>query len=184
MSNMSRNAMPPDCSPAIQPIHIGHVGLEFSNLAERKYGTDFTTMSSLMIRRDTGLLSTNDHCSISDLAVIRSRLASIKHIILILSGKGGVGKSTVTAMLAQVLSLTNSVAVLDVDICGPSQPTMMGVEGEQVSLVDALVANASGKATKVTSRASSMVMQSCISLSGRLRKIDEVVFSAGGEADT
>ncbi|XP_003741901.1 cytosolic Fe-S cluster assembly factor nubp1 [Galendromus occidentalis] len=67
-----------------------------------------------------------------DLAVIRSRLASVKKIILILSGKGGVGKSTVTSMLAQVLSLDRSVAVLDVDICGPSQPTMMGVEGEQV----------------------------------------------------
>ena len=52
----------------------------------------------------------------------------------VLSGKGGVGKSTVSAQLARGLATNEdlSVALLDIDICGPSIPTIMGVEGEQV----------------------------------------------------
>lgn len=71
---------------------------------------------------------------VSDLFTIRDRFADVKRKILVLSGKGGVGKSTVTAMLAHGLSADNNnmVAVVDVDICGPSLPTVMGVEGEQV----------------------------------------------------
>lgn len=51
-----------------------------------------------------------------------------------LSGKGGVGKSTLTTSLARALAAdsTKQVAVLDVDICGPSQPRMLGVEDETV----------------------------------------------------
>ena len=51
-----------------------------------------------------------------------------------MSGKGGVGKSTVTATLARCLALNGatSVGVLDIDICGPSQPRMMGCEGEGI----------------------------------------------------
>lgn len=51
-----------------------------------------------------------------------------------LSGKGGVGKSTVSAQLSRGLALNEdvSVALLDIDICGPSIPTIMGVAGEQV----------------------------------------------------
>lgn len=50
-----------------------------------------------------------------------------------LSGKGGVGKSTVTCMLARALARrSKNVSVLDVDICGPSTPRVLGVEGEQV----------------------------------------------------
>uniref|UniRef100_A0A915IYV6 Cytosolic Fe-S cluster assembly factor NUBP1 homolog n=1 Tax=Romanomermis culicivorax TaxID=13658 RepID=A0A915IYV6_ROMCU len=63
---------------------------------------------------------------------IRQRLASVKHKIIVLSGKGGVGKSTFSAMLARSLSRYGPVALLDVDICGPSQPRMLGLEGEQV----------------------------------------------------
>ena len=80
-------------------------------------------------------------------------MAGVRHKILVLSGKGGVGKSTFTAHLAHGLatneerqvylslslslslsfSLTHSqVAVLDIDICGPSIPKLMGCEGEQV----------------------------------------------------
>lgn len=54
--------------------------------------------------------------------------------VLVLSGKGGVGKSTVTAMLARALAAdpAKEVAVVDVDICGPSLPRMFGTEGEEV----------------------------------------------------
>ncbi|CAH1272960.1 cytosolic Fe-S cluster assembly factor nubp1-B-like [Branchiostoma lanceolatum] len=65
---------------------------------------------------------------------IRERLSSVKHKLLVLSGKGGVGKSTVTAQLAFGLARheDTQVGVLDVDICGPSIPRVMGLEGEQV----------------------------------------------------
>lgn len=55
---------------------------------------------------------------------------AIAHTIAIASGKGGVGKSTVTANLAITLSRMGfRVGVLDADIYGPSQPKMLGVEG-------------------------------------------------------
>ena len=66
-------------------------------------------------------------------AVIAQRLANVKHKILVLSGKGGVGKSTFSAQMALGLAgMDRQVGLLDIDICGPSQPTMMGVAGESV----------------------------------------------------
>jgi len=56
-----------------------------------------------------------------------------KHIILVLSGKGGVGKSTVACQLALTLSNTGyKVGLLDVDLCGPSIPFVLGLEGKSV----------------------------------------------------
>ncbi|KAI6650967.1 hypothetical protein LOD99_5806 [Oopsacas minuta] len=58
---------------------------------------------------------------------------SIENIILVLSGKGGVGKSTVTTLLALQLSSEGyRVGVLDLDLCGPSLPKMMGLQGTEV----------------------------------------------------
>lgn len=54
---------------------------------------------------------------------------------MILSGKGGVGKSTVTSLISRAFAHFNpeqNFGVLDIDICGPSQPRMFGVLGEQV----------------------------------------------------
>ncbi|KAG0671725.1 cytosolic Fe-S cluster assembly factor cfd1 [Kluyveromyces marxianus] len=60
-------------------------------------------------------------------------LKGIKHIVLILSGKGGVGKSSVTTQTALTLCLKGfKVGVLDIDLTGPSLPRMFGMEKKQV----------------------------------------------------
>jgi ATP-binding protein involved in chromosome partitioning len=59
------------------------------------------------------------------------RLGAIKHIILILSGKGGVGKSSLTVNFAAALAQRNhSVGILDADINGPSVAEMTNVKGQ------------------------------------------------------
>jgi Mrp family chromosome partitioning ATPase len=60
-------------------------------------------------------------------------LKDIKHVVLVLSGKGGVGKSSVTTQLALSLSLQgHRVGVLDIDLTGPSIPRFFGIEGAKV----------------------------------------------------
>ncbi|KAF2090872.1 cytosolic Fe-S cluster assembling factor cfd1 [Saccharata proteae CBS 121410] len=60
-------------------------------------------------------------------------LENVKNIVLVLSGKGGVGKSSVTTQLALTLSLQgHSVGVLDIDLTGPSVPRFFGVEDSKV----------------------------------------------------
>jgi len=101
----------------------------------------------------------------TDVAEIAKRLANVRHKILVLSGKGGVGKSTFSCQLARALAhdpdkevhaatrarcttsaalgahcarpvlempCTHQVGLMDIDICGPSVPTIMGVAGEMV----------------------------------------------------
>jgi len=60
----------------------------------------------------------------------------ITHKILVLSGKGGVGKSTVAANLAVSLSLSGkSVGLLDIDIHGPSIPKLFNLEDEKLTVI-------------------------------------------------
>ncbi len=103
-----------------------------------------------------------------DLPIIKERMSRIKHKILIMSGKGGVGKSTFTAQLGWAFSSRFSghydviedaegteeedavkqagesedyttteeeekqVAIMDIDICGPSIPTILGLAGQSI----------------------------------------------------
>jgi ATP-binding protein involved in chromosome partitioning len=58
----------------------------------------------------------------------------VKDVVLVMSGKGGVGKSTVAANLALALSrMGKRVGLLDADMYGPSVPTMFGISGRPIS---------------------------------------------------
>jgi Mrp family chromosome partitioning ATPase len=71
-----------------------------------------------------------------DLPLIKQRMENVKHKVLVLSGKGGVGKSTFSSMLSWAFAEDNDaedeVGLMDLDICGPSMPRMMGTQGEQI----------------------------------------------------
>jgi len=68
------------------------------------------------------------------LPLVRERMTQVKRKILVLSGKGGVGKSTFAAQLGWAFASDPDVqtGILDVDICGPSIPTILGIASEQV----------------------------------------------------
>lgn len=64
--------------------------------------------------------------------LIKPKYGKIKHVVGVISGKGGVGKSTVTGVLAvQLRKLGYKVGVLDGDITGPSMPRFFGLEKEK-----------------------------------------------------
>ncbi len=61
----------------------------------------------------------------------------VKHVILVLSGKGGVGKSTVSVNLASALSAHGrTVGLLDLDIHGPNIPKMLGIEDQRPAVLE------------------------------------------------
>ena len=66
---------------------------------------------------------------------IEASMAKVKCKLLILSGKGGVGKSTLTANIAIALAIKygpETVGILDADITGPTVPKMLGIRGEKL----------------------------------------------------
>jgi ATP-binding protein involved in chromosome partitioning len=65
--------------------------------------------------------------------ILKERMQHIRHRIMVMSGKGGVGKSTVAVNLAMGLALEgNRVGILDADLHGPNIPKMLGLEREQI----------------------------------------------------
>jgi Mrp family chromosome partitioning ATPase len=66
---------------------------------------------------------------------LKDNLARIKHKLLVISGKGGVGKSTIAVNLAYGLAFSGKkVGILDIDIHGPSIAKMLGIEGRTLDL--------------------------------------------------
>src|SRR3972149_214218 len=68
---------------------------------------------------------------------IRERLSNVKHKIISIGGKGGVGKTLIAANLATALAMMGKkVGVLDQVFDGPCIPRMLGVEGKGMSFLD------------------------------------------------
>lgn len=72
-----------------------------------------------------------------DRMAIAKRMARIKNIVLVMSGKGGVGKTTVAVNLSIALAMSGkSVGLMDIDIHGPNVPKMIGVPKSRVYMED------------------------------------------------
>src|SRR2546426_6829236 len=66
---------------------------------------------------------------------VQERMAGIKHKLVVMSGKGGVGKSMTTVNLGLALArLGHKVGVLDVDLNGPCVPRMLGMHGQTLTI--------------------------------------------------
>jgi ATP-binding protein involved in chromosome partitioning len=75
---------------------------------------------------------TAHRCTLPE-ALARKAKIDVKHVILVLSGKGGVGKSTVSVNLAYALANHGrKVGLLDLDLHGPNIPKMLGLEGKRI----------------------------------------------------
>ena len=69
-----------------------------------------------------------------------NKMSNVKKVIGVVSGKGGVGKSLVTSMLAVTMQRSGfKTAILDADITGPSIPKAFGIHGRAVAQGDAIV---------------------------------------------
>jgi ATP-binding protein involved in chromosome partitioning len=76
-------------------------------------------------------LSKEEVEEIKEKLALQDNISRIKHKMIVLSGKGGVGKSTVATNIAIALSLKGQkVGLMDIDIHGPSIPKMLGLEGQ------------------------------------------------------
>jgi Mrp family chromosome partitioning ATPase len=74
-----------------------------------------------------GCASDPEHCGVDPEKALLGSLNKIDHVLVVMSGKGGVGKSSVTALIAATLAKQGKrVGVLDADITGPSQPPSFG----------------------------------------------------------
>ena len=92
------------------------------------------------------------HANPEDLIEKLHPLSSVKHVYGVVSGKGGVGKSIVTSMLAASIQRQGyRTAILDADITGPSIPKMFGVKGPVEGIDDGILAKESKFGTQIMS---------------------------------
>jgi len=110
------------------------------NIGNRGNFKMFEKKEKTLVTENEGGCATGRQQVTNDQDELRKNLSLIKRKLVVLSGKGGVGKSTVAVNLAVALARSGlKVGLLDVDVHGPSVPTLLGMQGE------ALTADASGR---------------------------------------
>mgnify|MGYP006275675087 CR=1 FL=1 len=109
---------PIDTDPGIEPIRKACV-----HALEKELGDEIEIRGNIKIK---ALQKEEDH----------SAMGKVKNIIAVASGKGGVGKSTISVNLAVALANTGAkVALVDADVYGPSIPKMLDIENERPQVV-------------------------------------------------
>jgi Mrp family chromosome partitioning ATPase len=107
-----------------------HIGIKLTTAIGRIYVSD-VQLGEKVTQKSCSREQTEELYKLKEQIDLQETLFGIRNKIVVLSGKGGVGKSSVAANLAVSLSLQGKkTGLLDVDLHGPSIPTMLGIEGK------------------------------------------------------